>query len=47
MKIFRIETGVPDTIELVNTGNVRQGFTAEDFFASVAWRNAESAERYG
>jgi uncharacterized cupredoxin-like copper-binding protein len=38
------ETGVPCILELVNTGDVKHEFTAEDFFASVAWRKAESAE---
>ena len=30
--------------ELVNIGAVKHEFTAESFFASVAWRKAESAE---
>ncbi len=38
------ETGVPYILELVNTGHVKHEFTAEEFFASVAWRKAESAE---
>jgi uncharacterized cupredoxin-like copper-binding protein len=38
------ESGKPYKIELVNVGAVKHEFTAEDFFASVAWRKAESAE---
>lgn len=38
------ETGVPYIVELANTGNVKHEFTAGHFFASVAWRKAESAE---
>ena len=38
------ETGMPYIVELVNNGDVKHEFTAEEFFASVAWRKAESAE---
>ena len=38
------ETRVPYILELVNTGNVKLEFPAEEFFAAVAWRKAESPE---
>jgi uncharacterized cupredoxin-like copper-binding protein len=38
------EAGKPYKVELVNVGAVKHEFTAESFFASVAWRKAESAE---
>ncbi len=38
------EAGLPYKIELVNVGEVKHEFTAGGFFASVAWRKAESAE---
>jgi len=38
------EAGKPYKVELVNIGAVKHEFAAENFFASVAWRKAESAE---
>ncbi len=38
------EAGKPYKVELVNIGTIKHEFTAESFFASVAWRKAESAE---
>ena len=38
------EAGKPYKVELVNVGVVKHEFTAGNFFASVAWRKAESAE---
>jgi uncharacterized cupredoxin-like copper-binding protein len=38
------EAGKPYKVELVNVGAVKHEFAAENFFASVAWRKAESAE---
>lgn len=38
------EAGKPYKIELVNVGQVKHEVAAEDFFGSVAWRKAESAE---
>jgi uncharacterized cupredoxin-like copper-binding protein len=38
------EAGKPYKVELVNVGDIKHEFTAENFFASVAWRKAESAE---
>ena len=38
------EAGKPYKVQLVNIGAVKHEFTAGDFFASVAWRKAESAE---
>ena len=38
------EAGKPYKVELVNVGAVKHEFTAESFFASVAWRKAESSE---
>ncbi len=38
------EAGKPYKVELINVGAVKHEFTAESFFASVAWRKAESAE---
>lgn len=43
-KDLTFETGVPYILELVNTGDVKHEFTSEEFFASVAWRKAESPE---
>src|SRR3990172_6518701 len=37
------EAGKPYKVQLVNVGAVKHEFTAGDFFASVAWRKAESA----
>ena len=38
------EAGVPYKVELVNIGAEKHEFTAEKFFASVAWRKAETPE---
>ena len=38
------EAGLPYKVELVNVGKVKHEFTSEAFFASVAWRKAESAQ---
>jgi len=38
------EAGKPYKVELVNVGQIKHEFTAEDFFASVAWRKAESGQ---
>ena len=38
------EAGKPYKVELVNVGDVKHEFTAGSFFASVAWRKAESAQ---
>ncbi len=38
------EAGKPYKVELVNIGDVKHEFTAGNFFASVAWRKAESAQ---
>lgn len=38
------KAGQPYKVVLVNTGSVKHEFTAGDFFASVAWRKAESPE---
>ncbi len=38
------EAGKPYKVEMVNTGDIKHEFTAGDFFASSAWRKAESTE---
>ena len=38
------KTGKPYKVELVNVGDQKHEFTAGRFFASVAWRKAESSE---
>jgi uncharacterized cupredoxin-like copper-binding protein len=38
------EAGKPYVLQLVTIGNVKHEFTAHEFFPSVAWRKAESAE---
>ena len=38
------EAGKPYKVEMVNIGDIKHEFTAGDFFASSAWRKAESAE---
>lgn len=39
-----LEAGQPYILELVNVGDVKHEFTAEDFFRTVATRKAETAE---
>lgn len=39
-----LEAGKPYKLELVTVGAVKHEFTASDFFASSAWRKAESTE---
>ncbi len=39
-----LEAGQPYVLEVVNSGDVKHEFTAEDFFRTVATRKAETAE---
>jgi len=39
-----LEAGLPYILEIVNVGDVKHEFTAEDFFRTVATRKAETAE---
>lgn len=43
-KDLTLEAGQPYVLEVVNSGEVKHEFTAEDFFRTVATRKAETAE---
>ena len=42
-KDFTLTSGQPYVIKVVNTGDVKHEFTAEEFFGSIAFRKAEDA----